>query len=277
MTRRRLVTLTTDVGSVYAAQMKGVLYRRLRPGEVVDLTHDLPPHGIREAAFLLRQVAVTFPAGTVHVAVVDPGVGGRRAPLAIRCRDGSCLVGPDNGVLAPLAERLGGPTAYRLLPERVAPKDGPPSPTFEGRDLFAPAAALLALGRSPASLGAPTRFHRLTLPVPAHTPTGAVGEVVHVDRFGNLITNIPSEWLPLGAGRVRARLRRSRWRELPRVRTYEEIPSRRRPAVLGSSFGTLEISVREGSAARSYAVGARTRVELAWRSPRARLHPKERK
>ena len=114
--RKRLVTLTTDVGAAYAAQMKGVLARALPPGTVVDLVLDLRPHAIEEAAFLLRHMAPTFPPGTVHVAVVDPGVGGRRAPIAVACREGSFLVGPDNGVLGPLAEVLGVRRVVRLEP-----------------------------------------------------------------------------------------------------------------------------------------------------------------
>ncbi len=277
MARRRLVTLTTDIGSVYAAQMKAVLYRFLGPGEVVDLAHDLPRHAIREAAFLLRQIASGFPAGTVHVAVIDPGVGGRRAPIAIRCADGSTLVGPDNGVLAPLAERLGGPKAYRLDPERVATSSVPPSATFEGRDLFAPAAALLARGKDPRDLGTPLAFQRLDLPVPTRTGSMARGEVLHVDRFGNLITNLPAGWLPPRPGRVRTRVGRSQWRPLARARTYEEIPTRREPAVLGSSFGTVEVSVREGSAAEWYGVTSGAPVELAWTPRRSRPRSKERK
>src|SRR5690242_1156568 len=107
MARFQLVTLTTDLGWAYAAQMKGVLSRLLPPAQIVDVDHELPAHGISEAAFVIRQVAPTLPSGTVHVVVVDPGVGGRRAPVAVRLRDGTSLVGPDNGVLSPLAEEVG--------------------------------------------------------------------------------------------------------------------------------------------------------------------------
>ncbi len=264
---RRLVTLTTDVGSLYAAQMKAVLYRSLRPGEVVDLSHDLPRHGIREAAFLLRQIAAGFPAGTVHVAVIDPGVGGRRAPLAIQCADGSCLVGPDTGVLAPLAERLGPSHAYRLDPARVTAEGRPPSATFEGRDLFAPAAARIARGTPPAALGEPTTYLRLALPAARRGRSRLAGEVVHVDRFGNLITNVPADWLPRTFTGLTVRFHRRPWRSVGRVRTYEEISTRDRPAVLGSSFGTLEVSVREGSAAERLNVAVGEPVELRWRRP----------
>lgn len=265
------MTLTTDVGSLYAAQMKAALLEFVAPGEIIDIAHDLPRHGIREAAFVLRQVATQFPPGSVHVAVIDPGVGGRRAPVAVACSDGSLLVGPDNGVLWPLAESLGKPRAYRLDPVRVALPGRRVSATFEGRDLFAPAAGRLARGRAVRELGAPTHLKRLDLPAPVSTRSGATGEVVHVDRFGNLISNLPTEWLPPIGLRARVRLGTSAWRTVPSVRTYEEIAALGRVALLGSSFGTVEVSVREGSAAETLRAGVGSRVELG------RLRRKDRK
>ncbi len=246
----RLVTLTTDIGWAYAAQMKAVLYRTLLPGSVVDLTHDVPAHSVPEGAFLLQYMAEGFPAGTVHVAVVDPGVGSSRAPLALATADGSVLVGPDNGVLWPLASRLGSPRAVRLDPERVVP-GRPPSATFEGRDLFAPAAARLAAGAAIEQLGSPFDPIRRELPVPRGTPESMRGEVLHVDRFGNLITNVPTEWAPPAGARLRVTLGSQSERILSRARTYSDVP-KGHAAVFGSSFGLLEVSVREGSAARRF-------------------------
>src|SRR5580658_8171688 len=120
--------------------MKGALLRGAPNVPLVDLTHDLPRHQIAEAAFVLRAMCTSFPPGTIHVAVVDPGVGGSRAGLAIRCREGSVLVGPDNGVLAPLAREIGDPEAYRLDPRKFAPPTRVGT-TFDGRDLFARADA----------------------------------------------------------------------------------------------------------------------------------------
>ena len=166
---RPLVTLTTDVGWAYAAQMKAVLYRALPDATVVDLTHEIRPHAVAEAAFLLRHMARGFPRGAVHLAVVDPGVGGRRAPIAIRTREGAHLVGPDNGVLWPLAEELGFRAAVRLDPARVVARRGL-SRTFEGRDLFAPAAARIAGGTPIGTLGRPIRPVPLTLARPRQRP-----------------------------------------------------------------------------------------------------------
>jgi S-adenosyl-L-methionine hydrolase (adenosine-forming) len=270
MSAPRLVTLTTDIGSAYAAQMKAVLAHTLPPGGIVDLAHDLRPHAIGEAAFLVRAMARGFPPGTVHVVVVDPGVGGRRAPIVVECRDGSRLVGPDNGVLMPLARALGRPRAYRIDPRRLAARERVGT-TFDGRDLFAPTAALLARGTPARRLGRPIRPRPYAVPAARRTTTGARGEVLHADRFGNLITNVPTEWLPHGAARVRVRLGRGAPRALPVARSYEEL-GRSRAGLLGSSFGLLELGVSEGSAARRFgaAVGAPVVFDWVIRATRAR-------
>jgi S-adenosyl-L-methionine hydrolase (adenosine-forming) len=271
--RPRLVTLSTDVGSAYAAQMKGVLYRSLPAGHVVDLTHDLPPHRIAEAAFLVRQMAVAFPAGTVHLVVVDPGVGGDRAAIAQTTRDGSCLVGPDNGVLAPLAARLGVAGVVRLDPERIQ-AGGPVGRTFEGRDLFAPAAARLALGAKLGTLGAAWRHRPLDLPEAEITPSGARGMIMHLDHFGNAITNIPTAALPASTRSVELILRGRRRHGVPVRPIYETLP-RDGLGLVSSSFGTLELAVRERSAAAGLHLRVGQTVRIRWRS--AGTAPKARK
>jgi S-adenosyl-L-methionine hydrolase (adenosine-forming) len=258
-----LVTLTSDIGAAYAAQMKAVLAHSVPPGRIVDLAHDLPAHDVRQAAFLLRAMAAGFPAGTIHVAVVDPGVGGRRAPLVVRCADGSLLVGPDNGVLAPLAEVLGAPKAFRIDPRRLPPRPRVGS-TFDGRDLFSPTAALLANGARPEGLGSPSRFEPIALPRARRSRTGAVGEVIHADRFGNLISNIPTEWVPSSTEAVAVTVGEgARARRIPWVASYEAIP-RSALGALGSSFGLVEIAVAQGSAARRLRARAGARVGLRW-------------
>ena len=266
--RPRVVTLSTDVGSAYAAQMKGVLLHSLPPDRIVDLTHDLPAHGVREAAFVVRAMATPFPAGSVHLVVVDPGVGGGRAPLAAACADGSRLVGPDNGVLLPLAEALGGATFYRIDPRRVV-RAGRVGTTFDGRDLFAPAAAQLARGVRPSSLGPTIVPVGQPLPHAVRRVGRADGEVVHIDRFGNLITNIPSDWVPRKPGPVTVRVGSRRGRRVPWATSYAEIGSGRLGA-LGSSFGTVEVAVGEGRAARRLQAAVGDTVALRWRGGRAR-------
>ncbi len=263
----RLVTLSTDVGTAYAAQMKAVLVRSLDASRIVDLVHDLPRHGIAEAAFVVRATAGGFPRGTVHVVVVDPGVGGIRAPIVLRCRDGSTLVGPDNGVLLPLAEHLGGVAAsFRIDPDRRG-ANRRVGTTFDGRDVFAPAAALLARGIPASRLGRPIDPIVYRVPDAVRISGGARGKIVHVDRFGNLITNVPSEWVLPRAGQLRLTVGR-RSRIVPWVRSYEALGPRRVGA-LGSSFGTLEVAVREGSAAVRLAARTGTRVSVVW-APGAR-------
>jgi S-adenosyl-L-methionine hydrolase (adenosine-forming) len=265
MVRRRgprLITLTSDIGSAYAAQMKAVLARRRPPGTVVDLAHDLRPHAVGEAAFLLRSMAVGFPSGTVHVAVVDPGVGGRRAPIAIECADGSTLVGPDNGVLIPLADALGRPKAFHIQPEKLEDRSRVGT-TFDGRDLFAPTAARLAEGVPARKLGRPIRVHRYSVPSARRVRGGARGEIVHEDRFGNLVTNIPTEWVPANVRKVRLRFSGATPRTLPFGTRYEEW-AKGHAGALGSSFGLVEIAVAEGSAARRFRVSVGAAIEVRW-------------
>ena len=258
-----LVTLTTDLGDAYAAQVKAVLYRRLPAGTVVDLAHTLPAHGVAEAAFLLLHMARRFPPGTVHLAVVDPGVGSSRAPLGVATDDGSYLVGPDNGLLWPLAQALGRPRAVRLDPTRVVPQ-GEVSATFEGRDLFAPAAAALASGSSLEYLGSPISPQAYEIPAAMLTPGSASGEIIHIDRFGNLITNVPSQGGPEVGASVVVGIGRAPRRRGVRHRTYSDLT----PGgwgVLGSSFGYLEVACREGSAAKRFRARVGAPLRLAWR------------
>lgn len=249
------------MGAAYAAQMKAVLAHCVPPGTVVDLAHDLRPHDVVEAAFVVRAMAERFPAGSVHVVVVDPGVGGPRAPVAVRCRDGTVLVGPDNGVLVPLCRSLGGGTAYRIERRRLGagPRVGT---TFDGRDVFAPAAGLIASGTSPRRLGPPTTLRDLPTRPPRRVPGGAVGSVAHVDRFGNLITDIPSGWRPADSAGVTVRCARLR-RRLPWVTSYGEGGAARAVA-LGSSFGTVELAVGERRADERFGAGVGARVRLLW-------------
>jgi S-adenosylmethionine hydrolase len=263
--RRRspgLVTLTSDLGWAYAAQVKGALLRTCPDVPLVDLTHDLPRHRIAEAAFVFRSMALSFPPGTIHLAVVDPGVGGARAPVAIRCAEGSVLLGPDNGVLAPLAEALGDPTGYRLDPARAGRADRVGT-TFDGRDLFAPAAARIARGDPLDRLGARAEFYPLALPQAVRGPSRVTGEVVHVDHFGNLISNVPTAWIPASAVRLQVSLAGRAARSVAWVRSYERL-GRGKLGTLGSSFGTAEVAVAEGSAATRLRARFGTSLEFRW-------------
>ena len=243
-----IVTLTTDFGlrDAYVAEMKGVMLGVARAArqslQLVDVTHDVERHDITEGALALEAAVPFFPAGTVHLAVVDPGVGTTRRGLVIAA-DGQFLVGPDNGLFTPF---LAGDD-WRAF-ELVEADYRLPivSRTFHGRDLFAPAAAHLAIGVDPARFG-PAVSDPVQLAWPeVRAVAGAVaGAVVHTDRFGNLITSIHARSIaPLDADV----LIRVGGRDVPLVGTYGDLPVGRPGALVGSA-GRLEIAVREGSAA----------------------------
>ena len=227
---------------------------------LIDLSHDLPRFGVPEASFVLRERVGRFPPGMVHVAVVDPGVGGHRAPIALRCSDGSWFVGPDNGLLRPAADRRVVVAAFRLDRARLA-ESTPPSQTFEGRDVFAPAAARIALGEPITRFAGPWTPEGSPLPVPVLGAASARGEVVHVDRFGNLFTNLPVEWLPAPGRTVLAVIGRSSARRCPVVPTYEHL-SPNGVGLLASSSAFIEIAARERSAAERLRARTGTPVVL---------------
>jgi S-adenosyl-L-methionine hydrolase (adenosine-forming) len=233
---RPVITLLTDFGTAdgYVGEMKGILLSRVSDATLVDITHDIQPQDVEAARLTLARVWRRFPPGTVHVVVVDPDVGTERVALAI-ASDGRFLVGPDNGVLSP-ALLIAGVSAVALeIPSSA-------SPSFHGRDVFAPAAAALALGAELHALGprASQPILRRT-PEPRRTADGALlGEVITIDRFGNAITNL----IGLRAGTVEAA-----GRSLPLRRTYAEVTSGAPTAIIGSS-GLIELAVRDGNAAR---------------------------
>jgi S-adenosylmethionine hydrolase len=253
------ITLLTDFGTddVYVGVMKGVLRRNAPEAGVIDLTHSVAPQDVVQGAFLLQQAWRQFPTGTVHLVVVDPGVGTSRRRVALQY-EGHYFVGPDNGVLSaalPDAARgeRGAGAAYVVsevnVPEGVRAFAGEGgasagvSATFEGRDVFAPAAAFLANGGAIERLGRPAE--RL-LALPAFRAPALQGVVLHTDRFGNLITDIRGDDVPAGATFEAA------GRKLALVRTYGE--SSELCAVVGS-MGYVEVALPSGSAAEALGVG----------------------
>ncbi len=197
MNGRQVITLTTDFGARdgFVGAMKGVILSVNPNARIVDISHDTPRQDVLAGAIVLANAARYFPAGCVHVAVVDPGVGSDRRALAAVC-DSGLYVAPDNGLLTmvdrhdPIREAYAIENPAFRLPELSA--------TFHGRDLFAPAAAHLSLGKPPADAGAPVaNIQRLAVPEHAWNPTAgqARGEVLYVDIYGNLITNIPNRCL----------------------------------------------------------------------------------
>ena len=240
-----IVTLTTDFGArdSYVAQLKGVLLAQCADLRIHDLTHEIASHDVVEGALFLAGAVPAFPPGTVHLAVVDPGVGTGRRAIAVDVA-GQFVVCPDNGLLTVLARSNPIAAAHGITNADL--RREPASATFEGRDVFAPTAAHLACGGTLLDLGAPVSdLAQLALPEPVADEGGVRGEVMHVDRFGNAITNIPAAMLPDGPRGVHVQVA---GRDLPLLRTYADAGRCEALAVVGSS-GHVEIAVREGSAA----------------------------
>ncbi len=240
----------TDFGTAdgYVGAMKGVLYSRAPGVRVVDISHDVPRHDVGAAAHALTNTVPFFPAGTIHVCVVDPGVGSDRKAVIVVHND-QLLVGPDNGVFSLVAPRA--TTAYEIS-EAAFLRDRP-SMTFHGRDVFASAAAELARGGKPEDAG-PQVVLRGKLA--QEQLGGAAACVAHIDVFGNLITNIPRQKVPEGAGF------RIAGRNIAKAsESYSNVGEGELVAYLGSRE-TLEFAIRGGNAAETLGASRGTVVEL---------------
>jgi S-adenosyl-L-methionine hydrolase (adenosine-forming) len=289
-----LLTLLTDFGTrdYYVAAVKGTVLR-LAPGtQLVDISHEVPPGDIAGGAFLLAAAAPAFPAGTVHLAVVDPGVGSQRRILAVETAAARFLA-PDNGLLTPVlaGARVASVERHDLFLQGAAA-------TFHGRDRFAPVAAYLLGGGAVADLG-PEIADPVLLDRPQpHREAGLLaGVVAHIDRFGNLVTDIPAGWLPAAVAAAQGRQSTAPPPEpqgaqtfpVPAHRTannaaietqvvarvgshtavhlaghYHEIP-RHEVALLMGSLGTLELAMRGEDLARRWGVTTGAAVQVRWR------------
>jgi S-adenosylmethionine hydrolase len=235
--------------------MKGVILG-VAPGvQIVDVSHEISPQDIRQAAYVLSRTAPYFPAGAVHIAVVDPGVGGARRPLLVTTPS-AAFVGPDNGLFT-FALETPGACAWALdQPAYWLPAV---SRTFHGRDIFAPVAAHLANGVPPDCLGRPIAdAARLHVPLPARQGNNRItGHVIHVDRFGNLISNVPGAWVAEGAWSCLIASQR-----IPRILTTYAAAAAGELVALVSSGGTVEVAVREGNAAQMLRTSAGQPIEF---------------
>jgi hypothetical protein len=262
----RLITLLTDFGlhDTYVGQVKGAILAIAPTATIVDLTHAVPPQDIQAGAYLLWSAVEAFLRGSVHVAVVDPGVGSLRLALAVESVRGDLLIGPDNGLLVPAAERLGGIQRIVELnrPEfwRSATST---SATFHGRDVFGPVAAHLANGVPLERVGSPVVDPvRLGLPL----SDGRHGEVVHVDTYGNLVTSVAGADLPTRFQVVVGD------RVVPAHAYYASVAPGEPIALIGSA-GLLEISVRDGNAADLTGAQRGTPVRVEELQAEARRRP----
>jgi S-adenosylmethionine hydrolase len=252
------LTLTTDFGThgPYVAAMKGIILGLAPDTHFVDVMHTVAPQNILEGAFVLAEIIDAFPAGTVHLAVVDPGVGTDRRLIAVSA-GGQWFVLPDNGLLSGVLLRHPSDAVWEVTNPAIRRESV--SSTFHGRDILAPAAAHLLLGRDPAELG-PARNHVTTLRNfrPVESEQGLLGEVIFRDGFGNLITNISADRLA-GVPRERWAVEIANRRIEGMSRTYAENTSGSLVALVGST-GWVEVAVVDGDASRLLSAGPGTTV-----------------
>ncbi len=246
-----IVTLTTDFGlkDGNVGVMKGIIWKLAPRAHIADLSHQISPQNIAEAALILSRSAPYFPQDSVHIVVVDPGVGTQRRPIAGRIGE-QLFVGPDNGFLTPLLENAEQQNLYTEFIHLNRPQFWLPdvSHVFHGRDIFAPAGGHLASGTPLLALGSQiTDLVRLPMPRPQQLPDGYQGEIIHIDHFGNLSTNLRQADL---AGHTRLSIQ-LRGVEIPGLyHTFGELPPGSLMALIGST-GSLIISLVNGSAAQA--------------------------
>ncbi len=263
MPAQPIATLLTDFGTIdpYVASVKGVLLSICPQARIVDISHDVPAHDVLAAAFVLGQSAPFFPRGTVHVVVVDPGVGTSRHILAARY-GGQDFLFPDNGVIT-MVDRVLPLEAMVIVSDMKHLTPALPSMTFEGRDVFAPVAGHLLNGADLRKLGRqPETYKTLELPAPKLANGQMTGQVIYIDRFGNLISNISEDQL------IR------RWSDPKRVHVSlagEDIGNltnsygfveTHKPLALLNSMSLVEVAVNQGRACDELAVGVGAEVVL---------------
>jgi hypothetical protein len=261
-----LIVLLTDFGERdhYVGAMKGAIYSVNPNARIDSITHQIEKYNITEGAYTLAEAAKEYPNGTIFVGIVDPGVGSERNDIAIRARNGKFFVGPDNGLLSIAADEAG-IIETRELTNKSLMHSGEMSSTFHGRDVFGPVAGHLAAGAPFASVGPPVRdIVKLSLPQISHDGRSSVGVVLHVDDYGNLITNIPAqslEKLGLALGSS-ARVSVGQKNVIARfVRTYSDVPEGE--FLFLNNRGNIEIAINRGNLGE--AIGTEAGMEVVIR------------
>jgi len=258
-----IITLTTDfgTGSRYVAAMKGVILSINPRAVLVDLSHSVPPQDVRRGAFVLAETAPCFPAGTIHVAVVDPGVGGGRRIVYAQIGEQQ-FIAPDNGLVSRLADRQ--------PPSKIISLDEPRfwmprvAPTFHGRDIMAPVAARLSLGAAPEELGQPVdQLVRLPEPEVQKVANQITGEVIEVDSFGNLITNITRDMLDGVPTDESLTVVCDEHATQGIFATYSDQPAMTLVALVGSG-DRLELAIVDENASAMLGIGVGMPVRISW-------------
>ncbi len=272
-----IITLTTDFGTrdAYVSAMKGAMLSIAPTARFVDVTHEIAPQDVMESAFVLQSTQPFFPEGTIHLVVVDPGVGTDRRAVALR-HDDHYFVGPDNG-LFPLVLNGARPDEMVELDVPEAWRTSSPSTTFHGRDIFAPSAAHLAAGRSLEDIGTPIEeLTHLQWALPTTNPEAVQGRIVHVDHFGNCISNIKRSTLAEARGLDE---QAPSIESLPPIEGYvgntvlEHIyptygaVAEGDPLLLFGSTGFLEVAVNGGNAAELLNIRNGDSIKIAFRTP----------
>ena len=258
----KIITLTTDFGlkDPYVAEMKAAILSIISDAVIVDVSHEIEKFNIRMGAYVLASASPHFPKGTVHVAVVDPGVGTRRRSLLIQTKQGF-FVGPDNGVLLLAVERQGITSIREITNTKLMLQQV--SRTFHGRDVFAPAAAHLANGLPPAEVGPEIRDVKKPEFSKVKCAKGTLtGEVLHIDRFGNIITNVSKEELANINIKDCLNVASKCKVTLKFGKTYAEAKPKEALALIGS-HGYVEIAVNQGSAAEKFNAKPGDKIKLS--------------
>lgn len=257
---RKIITLTTDFGlqDYYVSAMKGVILQQAPEARLIDISHEIPSQDIMAGSWVLKNSAMLFPAGTVHLVVVDPGVGTRRRPIAMKVGE-QYFVGPDNGIFSLLTEEEEF-SAVELTQRSFWRTD--PSSTFHGRDIFAPVAAHLCGGTELAALGDPIdELQTYRWAVPIADKDGIQGWVIHIDKFGNLITNISSSLIEevIDSTDVKIYVGNTILDEIEG--TFGAVPEGEPVAYIGSS-GMLEVAINKGNAEEMLGVQKGAQISL---------------
>jgi S-adenosylmethionine hydrolase len=260
---RSIITLTTDFGlrDPYVAEMKAVILGISQNATIVDITHEIEKFNIRMGAYVLASASPYFPRDTVHIAVVDPGVGTERRALLIETKQGF-YIGPDNGVLALAAKKHGIRHIYKITNKGLMlPKI---SDTFHGRDIFAPAAAYLANGTASEEFG--PEIYKIVMPKFAkitRRKDSWVGEVIHIDDFGNIVTSLGQRELKLMGITESLNIKlKDIILKLRLCKAYAETESQKPLAIIGS-HNFLEISINQGNAAEKFKVKSGDKVRIS--------------
>jgi hypothetical protein len=245
--KSKLITLLTDFGDFYPGVMKGVILSIFPGAKLVDITHSVEPQNIMQGAFLLLNSYQFFPSA-IHVAVVDPGVGSEREALIVECNK-HVFIGPDNGILYQASKKAGIRRMWRIKESEVVKHTGKLSKTFHGRDVFAPAAAYAAMGKIDEIAEPKNKMEKLNLFECKIKDEEVTCRIVFIDRFGNAITNLKKEAIE-GLDAKGFYVGRTKF---PLVESYSDVDINLPLSIIGS-FETLELSVRDGSAARMFGI-----------------------